>query len=68
MNHNKHVYYITVGDIQRFSVERTGRSLDSSELKRVIDILLDRIQWLDILEEAIDSEIPNAVPDITDHA
>jgi hypothetical protein len=60
MNSRKHVYYITVSDVQRLAKETIGRSLNESELARVTDTLLDRIQWFDVVEEAIVSETERA--------
>ena len=56
MNTRKHIYYITVFDVQRLAKENIGRSLDAVELARVTDRLLDKIQWYDVVEEAIVSE------------
>jgi hypothetical protein len=60
MNSRKHVYYITVSAVQRLAKESIGRSLNESELARVTDTLLDRIQWFDVVEEAIASETERA--------
>jgi hypothetical protein len=53
MNNRKHIYYITVGDLQRIAKELVGRNLSATELARVTDTLLDRIQWFDVVEDAI---------------
>lgn len=60
MNSRKHIYYITVSDVQRLAKENIGRHLNPVELVRVTDRLLDRIQWFDVVEEAIVSETENA--------
>jgi hypothetical protein len=60
MNTRKHIYYITVSDVQRLAKENIGRSLSTVELGRVTDRLLDKIQWYDVVEEAIVSETEHA--------
>jgi hypothetical protein len=60
MNSRKHIYYITISDVQRLSREKIGRSLNVDELARVTDKLLDKIQWYDLVEEAIASEVEHA--------
>ena len=62
MNSRKHIYYITVSDVQRVAKENIGRNLNAIELARVIDTLLDKIQWYDVLEEAIASETKRTHP------
>ncbi|MBM4169384.1 MAG: hypothetical protein FJ215_09535 [Ignavibacteria bacterium] len=56
MNPRKHIYYITVSDVQNVAKEIGGRRLSDSELKNVVDKLLDRIQWLEPLEYVIYTE------------
>jgi len=56
MNNRKHIYYITVSDVQRVAKENIGRNLDVTELARVTDTMLDRIRWFDVVEEAIVAE------------
>jgi hypothetical protein len=53
VNARKHIYYITVSDVQHLARENIGRDLNPIELVKVIDRVLDRIQWLDVVEEAI---------------
>jgi hypothetical protein len=62
MNSRKHIYYITISDIQQMAKEKIGRDLSTSELIRVRDKILDRIQWYDVVEEAITSETTIAIP------
>jgi hypothetical protein len=62
MNSRKHIYYITVSDVQRLAKENIGRNLDAIELARVTDTLLDKIQWFDVVEEAIVSETERTHP------
>jgi hypothetical protein len=57
MNSRKHLYYITVSDVQRLAKESMGRILNPAELAIVTDKLLDRIQWFDVVEEAIVSTV-----------
>ena len=56
VNGRKHIYYITECDVQRLAKEHIGRNLNATELARVTDKLLDRIQWFDVVEEAIFAE------------
>ena len=60
MNSHKHIYYITISDVQTVAKETIGRQLRSKELTRVTDKLLDRIQWYDPLEEIILSQRKNS--------
>jgi hypothetical protein len=60
MNARRHIYYITISDVQRTAEENIGRSLNADELARVTDKLLDKIQWYDVLQEAIISETERA--------
>jgi hypothetical protein len=62
MDSRKHIYYITVSDVQRLAKENIGRILSPVELAKVTDRLLDRIQWFDVVEEAITSETENTHP------
>jgi hypothetical protein len=60
MNIRKHIYYITISDIQHVAEENIGRSLNENELARVTDKILDKIEWYDAVEEAIISETCHA--------
>lgn len=60
MDSRKHLYFITVSDVQRLAKEAIGRTLNSTELARVTDKLLDKIQWYDPVEEAILNETRQA--------
>jgi hypothetical protein len=55
MSNRKHIYFITISDVQRVAKESIGRILNPSELEGVTEKLLDNIQWFDVLEEAIAS-------------
>lgn len=59
MNSRRHIYYISVSDVQAVARETLGQKLDKKELSRVIDKLLDKIQWYEPLEEIILSERRN---------
>ena len=56
MNSRKHVYYLTVSDVQNVAKETLGRRLEERELTRVIEKLLDKIQWYEPIEEVILAE------------
>lgn len=56
MGSRKHIYYITVSDVQTVAKETLGRNLNKEELTRVTDKLLDKVQWYEPLEEIILSE------------
>ncbi len=53
MKPQKHIYYITVEDIQKVANETIGRKLVNKEIEKVIEQLLDKIQWYEPLEELI---------------
>lgn len=53
MNPQKHIYFITVSDIQRVAREVIERNLNEWELQRVVERALDTIQWYDPIEQAI---------------
>ncbi len=59
MNSQKHLYYITVSDVQRTAQETLGRCLSEKELTNVTEKLLDRIEWYEPLEELILAETKN---------
>ncbi len=56
MNSRKHIYFITVSDLQTVARENIGRNLNSAELTKIIDRVLDSINWYDPVEEAIFAE------------
>jgi CRISPR/Cas system CSM-associated protein Csm2 small subunit len=56
MDSRKHIYYVTVGDVQTVAEDTVGRKLREKELQKVIDKILDRIQWYDVVEDAIAQE------------
>ena len=52
---SKHIFYVSVGDVQRVAMERMGRKLDSAELyqvKKKIEFGLEC--WEDVIGYAID--------------
>ena len=57
MDSRKHLYYITVSDIQANAKETIGRILDEKELQKVHHKFLDRIEWYEPIERAILDEI-----------
>jgi CRISPR/Cas system CSM-associated protein Csm2 small subunit len=42
--------------VQTVAQETIGRKLRENELQKVIDKILDRIQWYDVVEDAIAQE------------
>ena len=60
MNGRQHVYYITLSDIQNIAKQKIDRNLNSDELEKVRDKILDRIEWFDVVEEAILSEVKDS--------
>jgi hypothetical protein len=52
----KHIYYLTVGDVQTVAQETIGHKLRKKDLQKVIDKLPDKIQWYDAIEEVIARE------------
>jgi hypothetical protein len=57
MNSSRHVYYITAHDVQKVARATIGRRLHSDELERIVERLLDKIQWLEPLEELLRHEL-----------
>jgi hypothetical protein len=57
MDSRKHLYYITVSDVQAIAKETIGRLLDEKELQRVYHKFLDRIEWYEHIERTILDEI-----------
>lgn len=53
MNSQKHIYYITVSDVQKVAEEAIQRRLNEKELTRVVEKVLDKIEWYDPIEESI---------------
>lgn len=53
MNNRKHIYFITISDLQQLAKEKIGRSLSETEVARITDKLLDGIRWYDVVEDAI---------------
>jgi hypothetical protein len=53
MNPRRHVYYITASDIQKVAEEALERRLTDDELERVVDGLLDKIAWYEVLEDLV---------------
>jgi hypothetical protein len=53
MDTRRHIYYLTVGDVQIVAQETVERKLNKKELERVIEKLRYKIQWYDAIEEVI---------------
>jgi hypothetical protein len=53
MRFQKHIYYLTVSDVQTVAQETLDRKLNEKELSRVIEKLCDKIQWYDAIEDVI---------------
>jgi hypothetical protein len=57
MDSRKHLYYITVSDVQAVAKDTIGRLLNEKELQKVYHKFLDRIEWYEPIERAILDEI-----------
>jgi hypothetical protein len=57
MESRKHIYYLTVEDVQTVAQEAIGHKLRKKELQKVVDKIADKIQWYDVIEEVISQEI-----------
>ena len=53
MDARKHLYYVSVSDVQRVAIETIKRKLSVEELEEAKDEMLHKIQWYDPVEEAI---------------
>ena len=62
MNSRKHLFYITISDIQIVAKETLNRNLNKEELKMVSEKLIDKVQWYDPIEELILSESKKSTP------
>lgn len=49
----KHLFFITVSDVQRVAEEIINRKLNDGEVEKVVELILDRIQWYDPLVQSI---------------
>jgi thiosulfate/3-mercaptopyruvate sulfurtransferase len=56
MNSRKHLFYITISDIQTVAQEKLNRKLSKGELATLSDKLIDKVQWYEPIEELILSE------------
>jgi hypothetical protein len=59
MDSRKHIYYLTVSDVQVVANDVLGRKLDPEELSRVVSRVPERIEWRDPIERTILSETTN---------
>lgn len=59
MNSRKHIYYITIGDVQNIAQDTLGRKLREKELNTVIEKLLrgSKINWYDPIGELINEVV-----------
>ena len=57
MNPSKHVYYITANDVQEVAKATVGRPLRSDELERIVERLLDKIQWYEAIEDLLLTDV-----------
>jgi hypothetical protein len=55
MNENTAVYSINVRDLQQVALEKAGRRLTDAEIELVGEKVGDFIDWIDVIESAIDS-------------
>ena len=55
----KIVYQLTIEDIQTVAMESLDRELTKSELKKVAEIVPDRMSWFEPIEEAINEVVPD---------
>jgi hypothetical protein len=53
MDTRKHIYYLTVSDVQTVAQETLDRKLTEKELSQVVEKLRDKIQWYDAIEDVI---------------
>lgn len=60
LNPRKHIYYLTVSDVQKVAEDSIQRRLNEEELTRVAEKVLDKIQWYDPIEESILSVTENS--------
>ncbi len=56
-NYNKIIYQLTIEDIQTVAEENFGRELSTKEINKIIDPIGDGIQWYEIINEVIKSEL-----------
>lgn len=57
MKKDKAFYQLTIEDIQTVAEENFGRKLGDGEIKKVIDPIVDRISWYDIIYDAIKDKL-----------
>ncbi len=53
MSPKTHIYFITVSDVQRVAEEIINRRLNENELERVVEQVLENIEWYDPIERSI---------------
>ena len=54
---SKIIYYLNEEDVQTVAVEELGRNLSSEEIKKIKDLIAEKINWYDAIAEAINEKI-----------
>lgn len=55
MENNKIVYSLIIEDIQTVANEKLGRNLSTNEITKVSEILAEKINWYDAIDDSIGS-------------
>jgi hypothetical protein len=50
-------YSLSLEDIQTVAIEEIGRKLAASEIKKIKDLIGERINWYDAILESINAQI-----------
>jgi len=53
MKKNKIIYKLTLEDIQTVANEEINRDLSPDEIEKIIDLILEKINWYDPIAESI---------------
>ena len=54
---SKIIYYLNEEDVQTVAIEELGRNLSSEEIKKLKDLIAEKINWYDAIAEAINEKI-----------
>jgi hypothetical protein len=57
MNKNKIIYLITGKDIQNVAEQELNRTLSDIEIKQLVEPIEEKINWYDVIAEAIAEKI-----------
>ncbi len=57
MRNNKIIYSLCIQDIQTVAIDILDRKLSKVEIEKVLEPILDRMPWYDIIESAIAEKI-----------